>query len=164
MKKAMKVFFRLFFVLSVVCNLLLSYYLYENLRPIPSVIRFEFGDHNIVVYCETAEDITVTEVNFEEKTYKVEDAELHYKDDLFFVSNGKKINLSETGSEAFVINSDGELLYQMEKPQKEISEIVYATPSGKKYHSDIYCAGRTAFETDTETAESFGRKPCSICY
>ncbi len=118
MKKAMKVFFRLLFVLSVVCNLLLSYYLYENLRPIPSVIRFEFGDHNIVVYCETAEDITVTEVNFEEKTYKVGDAELHYKDDLFFVSNGKKINLSETGSEAFVINSDGELLYQKSEAKR----------------------------------------------
>ncbi len=166
MKKVVKVFFRILFVLSVVCNLLLSYYLYENLRPIPSVLRFGFslGEDNIVIYCETSADVTVTEADFEEKIYKIGDAEIHYKDDICFVSHGKRINLSETGGDAFVINSDGELLYQMVKPEKEISETVFVTPSGKKYHSDIYCAGRTAFETDTETAERFGRKPCSICY
>lgn len=164
MKKVMKVIFGILFTLSVACNLLLSYYLYENIRPIPSVMRFEFSEQNMVIYCERSADITATDVNLNECTYKIGDAEIYYKDDIYFVAHGKRINLTETGSDAFVINSDGELLYQMVKPQKEISEIVYATPSGKKYHSDIYCAGRTAFETDTETAESFGRKPCSICY
>ncbi len=166
MKKAGKVLFRVLFVISVISNLLLSYYLYDNLRPIPSVMRFGFGtgEEEIVIYCETSADITVTEVNFEEQTYKIGDAEIHYKDDIYFVSHGKKINLSETGAEAFVINSDGELLYRMVKPEKEISETVFATPSGEKYHSDIYCAGKSAFKTEKETAVLFGRTPCSICY
>lgn len=166
MKKAGKILFRVLFFISVICNLLLSYYLYDNLRPIPGVMRFGFsnGEDEIVIYCETSADITVTQADFEEQIYKIGVAEIHYKDDVYFVSHGKRINLSETGSDAFVINSDGELLYQMVKPEKEMSETVFATPSGKKYHSDLYCAGRTAFETDAETAEKFGRKPCSICY
>ncbi len=108
MKNAGKILFRVLFVISVISNLLLSYYLYDNLRPIPSVMRFGFGtgEEEIVIYCETSADITVTEVNFEEQTYKIGDAEIHYKDDICFVSHGKKISLSETGSNAFVINSD----------------------------------------------------------
>ena len=165
MKKAGKVLFKVLFVISVICNLLLSYYLYENLRPIPSVMRFGFdlGKGETVIYCETSADISVIDADFEEKIYKIGDAEIHYKDDIYFVSHGKRINLSETGSQAFVINSDGELLYQMVKPEKEMGETVFATPSGKKYHSDIYCAGKSAFETEKETAELFGRTPCSIC-
>lgn len=166
MKKAGKVLFKVLFVISVISNLLLSYFLYDNLRPIPSVMRFGFGlgEEEIVIYCETSADITVTQVNFEEQTYKIGEAEIHYGDEIYFVSHGKRINLSQTGSQAFVINSDGELLYQMVKPEKEISETVFATPSGKKYHCDIYCAGKSAFETEKETAELFGRTPCSICY
>lgn len=166
MKKAGKVLFKVLFVISFVSNLLLSYYLYDNLRPIPSVMRFGFGlgEEEIVIYCETSADITATQINFEEQTYTIGDAKIHYKDDICFEAHGKKINLSETGSNAFVINSDGELLYQMVKPEKEISETVFATPSGKKYHSDIYCAGKSAFETERETAVLFGRTPCNICY
>ncbi len=129
-------------------------------------MRFGFGlgEEEMVIYCETSADITVTEANFEERIYKIGDAEIHYKDDICFISHGKKINLSETGADAFVINSDGELLYQMVKPKKEIGETVFVTPSGKKYHSDPYCAGKSAFETEKETAVLFGRTACSICY
>ncbi len=92
---------------------------------------FRLGEEEMVIYCETSADITVIETDSEERIYKIGDAEIHYKDDICFVSHGKRINLSETGSDAFVINSDGELLYQMVKPEKEISETVFATPSGK---------------------------------
>ena len=73
------------------------------------------------------------------------------------------------GGDAFIVNSDGELLYQMVKSENteaenEESEKVFVAPSGEKYHSDIYCAGKRSFETDLKTAELFGRKPCSICF
>lgn len=152
------------FSISLIANVLLAYYLYDNLRPVPSVIRFGFGEQNIVVYCETAKDVTATKVNFEECIYMIGDAKLQYKDDLYLISPEKRINLSQLGGEAFVINSQGELLYQLMKPDSDNIEAVFVTPSGKKYHSDSYCAGRTAFETDLETAALFGRTPCSICY
>ncbi len=52
MKKAGKVVFKVLFILSVISNLLLSYYLYDNLRPIPSVMRFGFGlgEEEMVIY------------------------------------------------------------------------------------------------------------------
>lgn len=164
MKKAKKAFFRFLFILSVVCNLLLSYYLYENLRPTPSIMRFGFSEHNIDVYCERAEDVEIVTVYHADRRYIIGEAELHSREDLYFITPDGEINLSEIGGEAFVINSDGELLYQLMKPEKEEFEKVFATPSGKKYHSDTYCAGRTAFETDLEMAELFGRRPCSICF
>ncbi len=164
MKKAKKVFLRFLFILSVACNLLLSYYLYENLRPTPSIMHFGFSEHNIEVYCEKAKDVEVMTVIFEEGIYKIGKAELHNKDDLYLISPEGEINLSEIGGDAFVINSEGELRYQLMKYEKEESEKVFSTPSGKKYHSDIYYAGSTAFETDLETAELFGRKPCSLCF
>ena len=172
MKKAGKVIFRVLFVISVICNLLLAYFLYDNLRPLPSVMRFGFdtGEGKTVIYCEKSADITAVELNYKECTYKIGDSEIYFKDDIYLVSHGKRINLSETGCDAFVINSDGELLYRMVNPEDEsnekyniASETVFATPSGKKYHSDIYCAGKSAFETEKETAELFGRTPCSIC-
>ncbi len=85
------------------------------------------------------------------------------KEDLYLVSPEEKINLSQKGSDAFVINSNGKLIYQLTKPEKIIHEKVFVTPYGRKYHSDTLCTGRTAFETDLETAKLFGREPCSIC-
>lgn len=166
--KIKKVFFIGLFILSLVINALLAYYLYDNLKPAPSLMKFGFSEHNIVVYFEIAEDVTSTKIDFNEGIYKVGDAEIQYKDDLCLSSPDGKINLSEIGGEAFVINSDGKLLYQLVKPENasdgKNTETVFVTPSGKKYHSDYYCAGRSAFETEKETAVLFGRASCSVCY
>lgn len=169
MKKAKGILFNFLFLFSLVCNLFLSYLLYENIRPDSSVMHFGYEQHNIDVYCERKDDEPVMSAILEEGIFKIGKAELHNKENLYLVSPEAKINLSQIGGEAFIINSDGELLYQMVKPEKselktEEKEKVFVAPSGEKYHSDIYCAGKRAFETELDTAELFGRKPCSICF
>lgn len=153
MKRMSKVFFIFLLISSLTANGLLAYYIYETEKPSPSIMKWGFGEHNIEVYCERTADVTVTEINHDSNTVKIGKAELISKEDLYPVSPEGETNLSRIGGEAFVINSNGELLYQLMKPEKEISETVYVTPSGNKYHCDIYCAGRTAFETDLETAK-----------
>lgn len=169
MKKAKRILFKSLLVLSLVCNLFLSYFLYENIRPDASVMHFGFENHNIDVYCERRDDETVMHAILEEGIFKLGKAEIHNKDELYFISPKGKYNLSQMGGDAFIVNSDGELLYQMVKSENteaenEESEKVFVAPSGEKYHSDIYCAGKRSFETDLKTAELFGRKPCSICF
>ncbi|MBQ7005259.1 MAG: hypothetical protein IJN68_02385 [Clostridia bacterium] len=59
------------------------------------------------------------------------------------------------------MNSEGELLYSLNTPVKK-QQTVYITPSGKKYHINRHCGGKTSFEIALETAKLF-RKPCNIC-
>lgn len=146
-------------------SLFSNFYCFFKLqKPSSSIMKFEFGEQDIKIYCEKSEDVKTVKVDFTNGSYKIGNAELVNKEDIYLISNENRINLSEIGGNAFVINSNGELLYQMVKAEKELPETVFVTPSGKKYHSDVFCAGKTAFGTDLETAELFGRSQCSICF
>lgn len=163
MKRIMKVASVVLLVISIIFNGILIYYIHETEKPSPSIVKLGFSEYDVKVYCEKAEDVQSVKINFEKGTYKIGSAEIVNKDGLYLVSPEGTVNLSEKDADAFVINSKGKLLYQLEKPERDISENVFVTPSGKKYHKDIFCAGRTAFETDKQTAELFGRTSCSIC-
>lgn len=43
------------------------------------------------------------------------------------------------------------------------SEVVYITPTGKKYHLKESCAGKNAIKTTLEAAEATGKTPCKKC-
>ncbi len=104
---------KLLLILSFVANILLAYYVYDNGRPKPKITKWGFGQYNIEVYFERAEDAELTTVNYYDGIIKVGKAELHYKEGLSLVSPYGRFNLIELGGDAFVISSDGELLYQM---------------------------------------------------
>ena len=46
---------------------------------------------------------------------------------------------------------------------KPISNGVYRTPTGKRYHFDAECGGKNSYETTLDEAKLSGLKPCSKC-
>ncbi len=172
MKKEEKTFRRLkntLLVLLLFSNFIFSYCYYTNPERDSNFMRIGFDEYNIEVYCELTDDFRATELFLDKGTFKIGKAVLDSREDLYLISPEGEINLSEIGSEAFIINSEGNILYQMMKPdkeenEKEKSQKVFVAPSGEKYHSDIFCAGKRAFEINIETAVLFGRKPCSLCF
>ncbi len=40
---------------------------------------------------------------------------------------------------------------------------IYRTPTGKRYHYSLDCAGETGFATDLDEAEAAGLTPCKKC-
>ncbi len=125
-------------------------------------MKLGLSEHNIEIYCEKSENIKSVKID-NKGSFFIGNAEIRNGEELFLVSPFGEINLSQTGSDAFVINSNGELIYQLAKPQSITSATVFATPSGERYHRDISCAGRAAFEVSQKTAELFGRTPCKLC-
>lgn len=105
---------KLILILSVVINIFFAYYTYENGKPKPKITKWGFGQYNIEVYFERSEEnAELTTINYFDGIIKVGKAELHYKDGLSLISPYGTYNLIELGGDAFVISSDGELLYRM---------------------------------------------------
>lgn len=150
-------------ILSLSCNaLLLYFYLFQERKPSASITKFTFNNHDTVIYCEKTEPVGAIKLESEKKTFTIGDSKLINENDaVYFKNKSEKINLSDYEGFGFVINSNGELLYSLNTPVKK-QETVYVTPSGKKYHKDFYCAGKSGFEVSIETAKLF-RNPCNIC-
>lgn len=162
MKALKKYLIVVLLVLSVMCNALLYYYLFQERRPVPSIIKFSYSEHDAFVYCEKAPDVKSVRLEADGNTFTIGNAGLvNESEALYLISPNGKINLSEYEGFGFVINSDGELLYSLNTPSKK-KEKVFITPSGKKYHKEPTCAGKTGFELPLETAKLM-REPCSIC-
>lgn len=45
----------------------------------------------------------------------------------------------------------------------EMKNVVYRTPTGKRYHSDPDCGGKNSYKTTLEQAKEAGLTPCSKC-
>lgn len=45
----------------------------------------------------------------------------------------------------------------------EYGELVYRTPTGKRYHLDSYCAGVNYIESTVEESTALGLTPCKKC-
>lgn len=149
-------------VLSILCNAILIFNFLNISKPSPSIIKLSFGEHDTVIYCEKSDDIKNVRVDTNKNTYTIGNAKISYTEDAVYLSSLKKrINLSAYDGFGFIVNSNGELLYSLNVPCKK-SEKVYITPSGKKYHRDPHCAGKTGFEINVETAKLV-REPCSLC-
>ena len=162
MKALKKYRFMTLLVLSVLCNILLCYYLSEANKPSSSIVRFVFNEHNRVIYCEKSREVQSIKINTDKGIYTIGDAKLiNEENSLLLVTPEEKINLSDYDGLGFIINSNGELLYSLNIPIKK-QQMVYITPSGKKYHTNIYCAGKTGFEISLDTAKLM-REPCSLC-
>lgn len=131
MKKTSKVLLSVLLIISLAFNGLMCYYFYNISVPSPSVIKFGFDEHNIEVYCEKAQDVEAVKLNSDVESFKIGNAELVNGEQLYLVYPAGEINLSQTGSTAFVINSDGKLLYQLAEPQDEPSPAVFVTPGEK---------------------------------
>ena len=162
MKALKNYMFMTLLVLSVLCNILLCYYLSEANKPSSSIVRFGFSEHDTVIYCEKSKDVQSIKIDTDKRIYTIGNAKLISKADaLYLAAAEEEINLSDYEGFGFVINSNGELLYSLNTPTKK-QQTVFITPSGKKYHTDRYCAGKTGFEIGIETAKLL-REPCSIC-
>ncbi len=149
-------------ILSVLCNALLYFYLLQERKPTPSITKFSYSEHDTVIYCEKSPDTQTVQLEVDKNTFTIGDTKLMSTDEaLYLINPNEKINLSDYEGFGFVINSDGELLYSMNTPEKK-QETVYITPSGEKYHKDPYCAGKTGFEISLETAKLM-REPCNLC-
>lgn len=118
--------------------------------------------HDTVIYCEKSAEINAIMLNGSENSFTIGSSKIICGDDsVYFENVNEKIRLADYEGFGFVINSDGELLYSLNTPVKK-QEKVYITPSGKKYHKDQYCAGKTGFEINIETAKLM-REPCNLC-
>lgn len=162
MKKAVKYLIAFLLVLSLSANGLMLYYIKETEKPHPSISKITFGEHNTVVYCEKTADVQAFRVDSAEKSFQFGDSKLVESDNLYLITSGGKINLSDYDAKGFVIDSEGNILYSLAEPSLK-KEKVFVTPSGHKYHTDIYCAGKNGFEVDCETALAFDRRPCKNC-
>ncbi len=49
------------------------------------------------------------------------------------------------------------------EPTPSVSETVYRTPSGKRYHLDPSCGGKNSYEVSYEDAVGAGLTPCKKC-
>ncbi len=47
--------------------------------------------------------------------------------------------------------------------QTEMKDVVYRTPTGKRYHMDAECGGKNSYEVALGSAEEDGLTPCSKC-
>lgn len=149
-------------VMSLFCNALLCFYLTQDKKSEPSITRFYYDMHDLIIYCEKTAEVNTIRADYSENSFTIGDSKLLNADDsVYLINNKEEIRLSDYEGFGFVINSDGELLYSLNTPVKK-QQTVYITPSGKKYHTDPDCAGKTGFEIALETAKHF-REPCNIC-
>ncbi len=162
MKNIVKYILSTLLVISLICNALLCFYLFKEKKPTPSITRFYYDMHDTVIYCERSEKIDTIIHDYDENSFTIGGSKLLCAEDsVYFINAKEKIRLSDYEGYGFVINNEGELLYSMNTPVKK-QEKVYITPSGKKYHKNRYCAGKTAFDMPIETAKCL-REPCNLC-
>ncbi len=162
MKNTAKYLISVLLVLSLFGNGLMLYYIKETEKPQPSISKITFGEHNTVVYCEKAADVQAFRVDSGERSFQFGASKLVDGDNLYLITPESKINLSEYDAKGFVIDSNGEILHSLVTPTLK-KQKVFVTPNGGKYHTDAYCAGRTGFEIDYETAIMFDREACKLC-
>lgn len=162
MKNTAKYLMSFLLILSLFGNGLLLYYIKETEKPHSSISKLTLGINNTVIYCENSEGVRDFLVDMQENSFQFGEAKLISGDNLYLQTPKNKINLSDYEAQGFVINSSGELLYSLVVPTLK-KQKVFVTPNGKRYHTDAYCAGRTGFEIDCETAMFFDREPCRIC-
>lgn len=147
---------------SLFCNAILCFYLVRTNNPEPSITKFRYEMHDTVVYCDKSYETKAIKLDYDENSFTIGKSKLlNTYDSVYLVTDEKKIRLSDYEGLGFVINSEGKLLYSLVTPAKK-QEKVYITPSGKKYHRDKYCAGKTGFEIELDTAQLL-REPCNIC-
>ena len=162
MKKFVKYVVSTLFIVSLISNVILCYYIYETAKPTPSITRFYYDMHDTVIYCEKSAEINAIMLNGSENSFTIGSSKIICGDDSVYFENGKeKIRLADYEGYGFVINSEGELLYSMNTPVKK-QEKVFITPSGEKYHRNQYCAGKNRVQMPIETAKLL-REPCSLC-
>ena len=162
MKKLKNILFVAMLFISLIFNGLLCYYIHETEKPTPSITKFYYDMHDTVIYCEKAAENNVIKLTLNPNSYTIDKAKITCEEDsVYFINDEECIKLADYEGFGFVINSDGELLYSLNTPVKK-QEKVYITPSGKKYHKDQYCAGKTGFEINIETAKLM-REPCNLC-
>ena len=120
MKRIKKPLLLLLLVVSLLCNGLLYYCLFQERKPVPSIIKFGYSEHDVFVYCEKALDTENVKLVADENTFIIGNARLVNKPEaLYLMSYDEKINLSDYEGFGFVINSDGELLYSLNTPVKK---------------------------------------------
>jgi len=162
MKSILKYLIACLLVLSFLANGLMFYYIKETGKPYPSISRLTLGVNNTVIYCENSAGVRDFLVDMQENSFQFGKAKLVNGDNIYLQTPENKINLSSYEAQGFVINSSGEILYSLVTPTLK-KQKVFVTPNGGKYHTDAYCAGRTGFEIEYETAIMFDREPCKLC-
>lgn len=162
----MKTKFTALILIGLVVSVSINIFLFTQSKDIQkdSIVRYRSDFHNIDVYVEKTDKTVACFANTSKILFGVGDVELFHRDSgLYLITPYEEINLSEMGSNTYIIKSDGALLRQFENIEKnEQTVTVYVTPSGKKYHYDPLCAGKTAFQAPLDAAVIF-REPCNIC-
>lgn len=120
MKNFVKYMLASLLVISLICNGFLVFYLVKKKKPIPSIIRFDYGIHNTFIYCERSAEIKSIQHNYSENSFTIGKSKLLCGDDsVYFINDREKIRLEDYEGYGFVINSEGELLYSMNTPVKK---------------------------------------------
>ena len=102
---------------SLFCNILLGYYAYNASKATSSVTKITFDEHNIVIYCEKDHKDKAMKIDMQKRAFTIgETTLLSTADALFLETSDGKINLSDYGADAYVVNSEGRLLYSMSSP------------------------------------------------
>ena len=128
MKNIVKYILSTLLIISLICNGLLAFYLVQERKPLPSVIRFGYDMHDTVIYCEKSLEINAITLNDSENSFTIGSLKIICGDDsVYFENANEKIRLADYEGCGFVINSEGELLYSMNTPVKK-QEKVYITP------------------------------------
>lgn len=85
------------------------------------------------------------------------------------ISRGETTQASTEAYKAEGQTNSSESLPTEEKPviiqnvTEEKANTVYRTPTGKRYHLDLFCAGSSYIESTLEESTALGLTPCKKC-
>lgn len=92
---------------------------FTSKKTVSSITKFGYSEHDIFIYCEKTPDVKAVKLEADKNTFTIGDAKLvNTPEALYLINPEEKINLSDYEGFGFVINSDGELLYSMNTPEK----------------------------------------------
>lgn len=155
MKKIKKYLFVVLLILSVLSNAVLCFQLLQVKKTVSSITKFGYSEHDIFICCEKTPDVKAVKLEADKNTFTIGDAKLvNTPEALYLINPEEKINLSDYEGFGFVINSDGELLYSMNTPEKK-QEFVFIHPRVKNITKTSTVPEKQAFKHLLKRQQSF---------
>lgn len=125
MKTTKKYLISSLLVMSLFCNFLFCFYLTQEKKSEPSITRFHYDMHDLIIYCEKTSEINTIKADYGENSFTIGESKLLNADDsVYLVNNKEEIKLSDYEGFGFVINSEGELLYSLNTPVKNNHQFI----------------------------------------
>ena len=100
-------------------------------------------------------------------TSSKDNATINNSNDSSSASSTELNSIVDSSSKQQVVSSEKETVSSknenLSKNQESTSKMVYKTPTGKRYHYSLSCAGKNGKEVSLDEAKQAGLTPCQKC-